>query len=103
MAGGQRGVGERLLHQALAVVEGAVDSHRRDVVAEGGELRLLDGAHPAARVEHDDAGAGHAVEGVRHCPAGVARRGDQHGDRRSRPRRGTSRRASGPCSARRRP
>ena len=35
------GIGERRLHEPLAVVEGALDGHRRDVVAERRELHFL--------------------------------------------------------------
>ena len=41
MLGAQREVHERLLHQPLAIVEGAVDAQRDHVVAPAGELLLL--------------------------------------------------------------
>ena len=76
------GVAERLLGQALAVVEGAGDRDRGDVAAEGRELRFLHRAHLTVRIQHDHARPRHAVERLGHRAAGVPGRGHQHRQRR---------------------
>ena len=65
---------ERLLHQALAVIEGAAHRERAHVVAPAGELPLLGRRHQSLGKQHRDLDAGAAVEGGGDRPAGVARR-----------------------------
>ena len=78
----QARVGERVLHQFLAVVEAAGHGVRADVgrgiVVEHRELGLLRRAHAAFRVQNHDARAGDTVECVRHGAAGIARCRGQH-------------------------
>ena len=77
------GVEECLLHERLAVVEGAVYLQRGDVAPEGSELLLLDVADLPLGVEHVDADALDAEEAVCHGAPGVTGRGDEHMDRAS--------------------
>ena len=81
----QRRIDERLLDQALAVVECAVDAQRDDIVAPAGELLLLPRAHQPLRVQDDDPHPGPPVKGRRHRAAGVARGRHQDRQRRSAP------------------
>ena len=53
----QTRIRERGLHERLAVVEGAVDLERADVVAPARELVLLARRHLALREQHADADA----------------------------------------------
>ena len=75
----QFAVEEGGLHQPLAVVEGAVDLQRGNVVAEGGELLFLEPGDLALRIEDDHPRPRHPVEGGGDRAAGVAGSGDQHG------------------------
>ncbi len=68
----QRRIRKGLLREALAIVEGAGDRYRRDVAAERRELRFLNVADLAFGIQHDDARAGDAKEGVGDRAAGVA-------------------------------
>ena len=71
-------VHEGALHQGLAVVEHAVHLDGRDVLAQRGELALLNRADLAFGIQHVDMHALHAQEAVGHGAAGVARGGHQH-------------------------
>ena len=73
-------VHEGRLDQPLAVVEDAIDLDGGDVLSEGGELALLNGADLALGVEHVDVDAVDAEEAVGHGRAGVARCGHEHVD-----------------------
>ena len=70
----QRRIEEGLLHQALAVIEGAAHRERAHVVAPAGELPLLGRGDQALGEQHHDVDARAPVEGRRHRAAGVARR-----------------------------
>ena len=73
-------IGQRGLHQALAVVEGAGHLQGVDVVAQRGELLLLQAADAARRIEQHHLDTAAAPEGARHGAAGVAGGRDQHHD-----------------------
>ena len=65
------------LDQGLAVVETAIDLEGSDILSQGRELALLDGAHPAAGIQDEDVRAGDAQEAVRDGAPGVTGRGDE--------------------------
>ena len=76
----ERGVSEHRLHQRLAVVEGAFDGDRVDVVL--GRRRhhaLLHRRHPAARKQDDDVDSGAAAKRLDRGAAGVAGGRDHDG------------------------
>ncbi len=75
------GIGEGLLHQALAVVEGPFDPNRLHVAADGGELRLLHRRDRAEGKQDDDARAGQSRKRLGHRAAGVAGGRDQDRER----------------------
>ncbi len=72
-------VQEGLLHQALAVIEGAAHGEGPDVAAPAGELPLLGGRDQPLGEQHRHFDAGTLVERRRHRAAGVA--GGRHQDR----------------------
>ena len=63
---------KRLFGKPLTVVEGSRDGKRGYVVAEGGELALLDIAHLPIREEHHDPGSLETEKCLCHRAAGVA-------------------------------
>ena len=76
----ERVVVEQRLHERLAVVEGAVDRHRMDVVV--GWRRHHPALHvgdAAVRIEHDEIDALGAAEGLDRGAAGIARGRDHDG------------------------
>src|SRR5580658_4236343 len=77
MSAAQIRIDERFLHQALAVIEAAVDAQRTYIAAPAGQLLLLAGADQAARVENDDPDPGTPVKCGRNRAAGVARRSEE--------------------------
>ncbi len=79
MACGERVIGEGGFGHVLAVVEGAIDAERADVVAVGGELFFLQLADAAFWIENDHADIGHSMECAGDGAAGVARGGDENG------------------------
>ena len=78
--GHQLRVGQGALHQSLAVVERARHLQGVDVVAERGELLLLQGADAARRIQQHHLDTPASPEGARHGAAGVAGGRDQHHD-----------------------
>src|SRR3546814_1207473 len=75
-------VGQRLLGQALAVVEGAGDAERAYVVAPAAEAVRLARRDLAVRIEDDDLESRAAMERGRDRRARIAGGGDEDGDRR---------------------
>jgi hypothetical protein len=78
---GQLRLGEGLLGQTLAVVEGSPDGKGMYVTSESGELALLARAHLLMGIEDDDSYAFQAMEGVSDRPSRVARSSHQNGHR----------------------
>ena len=78
----QAGVGESLLDQPLAVVEGAAHGQRLDVVVPAAEVVLLARRNPPLGKQHDHADLLAAGERRSHGRPGIARSGDQDGQRR---------------------
>jgi len=74
-------VGEGLFDETLAVIEGAGDFKRGDVLSERGELLFLSFADAFRGIENDDANVGHAQKAVSDGAAGVAGSCDQNGKR----------------------
>lgn len=74
----ERGVGEQLLHEPLAIVERSGDAQRMDVAAQGGHLALLQAADLPFGIEHHDLDARHIVKPVRHGAARIARGGREN-------------------------
>ena len=70
-------IAERAFHHRLAVVEFPLNRHRAHVVAQRGHELALALADFAEREQHEDADAGHAMEGVRHGGPGVAAGGGE--------------------------
>jgi len=77
----QVGILEGGLHQALAVVEGAVHGQRTHAGTPGDELLLLHGTDLPFGKQQNDLDAGLSREAVGHGAAGVAGGGDQDGER----------------------
>src|SRR5208337_2729041 len=73
-------VGERLLDQALAIVKGAGNLERRDVLSQGSELLFLSLANALRGIENDDADSGDAKKSVGHSAPGIARSGHEDGE-----------------------
>ena len=71
-------VHEGTLHQRLAIVEHAVHLDGGDVLAECGELALLNGRHLSLGIEHIHVDALHAQESVGNGRTRVAAGGHQH-------------------------
>lgn len=67
----------------LAVVEGAVDAERTDVVAVGGELFFLKSADAVFWIEDHHANIGDPMECTGNGTPGVARGGDEDGGSRA--------------------
>jgi len=72
-------VGEGLLDETLAIVEGPGNLQRGNVLAEGGELFFLGFADALRRIKNDNANAGNAEKTVGDSAARVARSGDKNG------------------------
>src|SRR4029077_19407548 len=81
MLAAQDRVAKRLLDQSLTIVEGAIDPKRQHIVAPAGQLPFLAGAHKSFRIKDDPPGPGAPMKRGSHSAAGVARRGDQYGQR----------------------
>jgi hypothetical protein len=87
VGGGEEGavvellVGEGLLNQTLAIVEGTGNFERGDVLAECGELLLLSFADALRGIQNNDTNVRHPEKSVSHCAAGVAGSGDENGKR----------------------
>ena len=73
-------VGEGLLDQALAIVEGAGDFEGGDVLTEGGELFFLGFADAFRRIKDNDADSGDAEKTVGDGTAGVTGSGNKDGE-----------------------
>jgi hypothetical protein len=73
-------VGESLLDEALAIVEGARDFEGGNVLTESGELLFLRFANAFGRIENDDADSGDSEESVGDGAAGITRGGDENGE-----------------------
>ena len=78
--GRERGIPERLLDDALAVVERAVDRKRPHVLAPARELLRLARRDEALRIEQHDVDPGPAMEGRGHGAARVAGGRDEDRD-----------------------
>lgn len=86
IGGGEEGalvelfIGEGLLDQTLAIVEGAGDFKGGNVLAECGELFFLSVTDALGWIEDDDANAGHVKKAVGNRAAGISRSGDKNGE-----------------------
>ena len=68
---------EGALHQGLTVIEDTIDLDGRDVLAQRGELALLNRTDLALRVEYIDMDALYAEEAIGYCRACIARGGHE--------------------------
>ena len=74
------GIDQRLLRQALAIVERAGHFERRDVLSERGELFFLRVADAPGGIQDHDADAGDSEKRLRHRASRVARRRHDDGE-----------------------
>ena len=70
-------VHEGVLHEGLTIVEHTIDLNGRDVLAQRGELALLNGRDLTLRIEHIDMDAIDAEETVGYSRARISRGGHE--------------------------
>ena len=73
----QRRIAQRLLHQALAVIEAPAHRQTDDVVTPARQLLFLRGRNQAFWIQHRDLNAAVPVECRSHGTAGIAGRGHE--------------------------